>query len=702
MRKVISKSPTSGPAGTPRADLHIVLITLASLPGLVYALGGSASRVMLITMAAPVCALLVWQGVRLRRTATVTSDLALKERHFRSLVHASGDLIMIVAPNGSIRYVNPAAEAVYGRAPEEMAGSTLATYVHPDDLGRVVHEVRRFLASRQEDEPTTRMQFRARSGTGEWITLESTVTHYQDGLLLNSRDVTAQELLAAQWKYDAEHDSLTGLPNRSRFTEDIAKAAGAFNRTNPHTVLLFIAFDDFSAVNKKIGRSVDDVLLVQIANRLRDFAQHGDRVAYLGSNEFAVLAQISGDHQERERYLFRLASRASTALSQPYAIDGKSVQIAAHAGVSLLAPNLDPSDLLRNAAMAARRAPTAGMERTELHAPQKAASTTSRDAVADRLSAALGEAENILFHQPVVSLDTGQVTAVSALPRWRSPQGIVFTPAEFLNIDGDRRRAIELEQWMLKEAIRQGAERSRSGVNVPVSIPIKMRRLLDGSVIESLEKSLRQYDLPPDSLIVELEHSNPQVAQGELSRKLADLRALGVRIFVNGHPSDIAATLASPNLPVDMIGLNHTLIRDITHSERQHKIASGLLRITNDLGLKSLADGVDQPSQIVALREMGCTHGRGAAFYKNLDEARLNQVLASGYLPVPPVSSGSATSRGRGRGSAYDDAAAAAKAATDFERALARIFVHLGPPPEPMRLMYTPVGSGDGGAGNEQ
>src|SRR5205823_6460059 len=133
----------------------------------------------------------------------LTQELAQKENHFRSLVQGSSDVIMIAAPSGVLRYVSPAAKGVYGRDAEEMVGTELASHIHPEDLGRVLHEVRRFLAAPPREEPATRIECRIRSGDGGWLNVESSVNRYQGGLIFNSRDVTERVRLQAQLQHNA-------------------------------------------------------------------------------------------------------------------------------------------------------------------------------------------------------------------------------------------------------------------------------------------------------------------------------------------------------------------------------------------------------------------------------------------------------------------------------------------------------------------
>ncbi|MFG2389612.1 putative bifunctional diguanylate cyclase/phosphodiesterase [Streptomyces lavendulae] len=625
--------------------------------------GRKVDRMVVFTGCTVVLALVIRQGIMLLDNIALTQELAQKENHFRSLVQGSSDVIMIAAPTGTLRYVSPAAAGVYGREAEELIGSELASLIHPDDLGRVVHEVRRFLAAPPAEEPTTRIECRFESGSGEWLNVESTVNRHQGGLILNSRDVTERVRLQAQLQHSAEHDPLTDLPNRALFTRRVRQALTGRRAGDHSTAVLFIDLDGFKAVNDTIGHQAGDELLVEAARRLQDAVRAGDTAARLGGDEFAalILGDGSRDRSAREYQVHEIAERLRSTLSQPYRIAGSEVRVAASIGVAFADPGITPSDLMRNADLAMYRAKAGGKDRVELYAPQMQAEVVRKAELAGRLRTALHEGEFALLHQPVVSLATGEVTAVAAQARWRSAQGILFTPAEFLRVaeqgetgsaGQDAARTAELGRWLLEEAVERAAERHRAGHDVPVAVRMTAQRLLDRSLPRgSVEALLARHGLPSGALVLELAASDPRVPFDELERRLTALHRLGVRIALDGFGSGYAAISALRRLPVDLLKLDRGLVEGVVESARLHKITAGLLRIANDLGMQSVADGLDLPEQVLALRAMGCTHGQGAAFSGPLDEYRLRRALVRGTFPVPGSTAQPALAGGSSGGS---------------------------------------------------
>ncbi|RKE21297.1 bifunctional diguanylate cyclase/phosphodiesterase [Streptomyces sp. TLI_171] len=634
------------------------------------ALGGrSIDRVMLAAASTVGLALIVRQGVMLLDNLSLAQELATKEAHFRSLVQGSSDVIMIAGPSGALSYVSPAALRVYNRDPEDLVGGNLLNLVHPEDVDRVLAEVRRILARTKgarfsNGEPSARVECRIRSGEGEWLHVESTVNPYRDGLILNSRDITERVRLQAQLQHNAFHDPLTDLPNRALFAHRVRAALSAQGPVGTAVAVLFLDLDGFKAVNDTAGHQVGDELLVQAARRLQAAVRSEDTVARFGGDEFAVLVRGRLGHpQVRD-----LAERIRGALSEPYWIGGAELGVAASIGIAfgpdtpLPVPEPAPAEhgaeparpadgpagsaadeLLRNADLAMYQAKSRGKGRVVLYTSAMRAELDRRSELEERLRAAVREGSFTLLHQPVVDLAGGRLTGVEAQARWRSAQGMLLTPAEFLRTAESGDAATRFARWLLTEAVAAAARRRADGPAappVPVTVRLAAERLCAPGMYETLAGALRDSGLPPELLVLEVARTGPDALADELGRRLAAFRRLGVSTALAGFGAGGGSLGVLARMPFDALKLDRSLVQDLADSTLTRALAGHALRLGRDLGLVTGADGVDHPRQVAALQELGCRRGQGLAFDRPLDELRLRRALLRRGYPVPRPAQG--------------------------------------------------------------
>nr|WP_230210722.1 EAL domain-containing protein [Streptomyces kaniharaensis] len=666
-RRPLREHPSAG--GLPRRRVATTFSALTPYAaaavctaGILYnALGGRPlDRVVAAAACTVGLALILRQGVMLLDNLSLAQELAHKEAHFRSLVQGSSDVIMIAGASGVLSYVSPAALGVYGRDPEELVGGNLLDLVHPEDVDRVLAEVRRYLArvrltahrSPGTAEPSARVECRISSGGGEWLHVESTVSRHRDGLILNSRDVTERVMLQAQLQHNAFHDPLTDLPNRALFAQRLRTALGARGQQGDRgsqgvgIAVLFLDLDGFKAVNDTAGHQVGDELLVQAARRLQGAVRCGDTVARFGGDEFAALVcGPLGRLQVQE-----LAERLRIAVSEPYWIGGAELGVAASIGIAFgtseRGPAADPraaaDELMRNADLAMYRAKSEGKGRVVLYSPAMRADLERRTELEERLRVAVREGGFTLLHQPVVDLVSGAVTSVEAQARWRSAKGLLLTPAEFLRSAEYGDAATRFSRWLIHEAVTAAAARRglpaaacSAPVPVPVAVRLSAERLCAPGLYETVAAALRDSRLPAGELVIEVARMGPESLADELGRRLAALRRLGVSTVLAGYGAGSGSLGALARLPFDGLKLDRALVQDLGESVLSRTLAGHALRLGRDLGLITGAEGVDLPRQIVALQELGCRQGQGSAFAPPLDETRLRRALVRRGYPLP-------------------------------------------------------------------
>ena len=665
------KHPTVGSPGTLTPYVSAAVCSLGTLINLFD--GRQVDRVVLVLGCTVAIALVVRQGILLVDNISLTQELASKENHFRSLVQGSSDVIMIVDTYGVLEYVSPAAKGVYGRFAEDLVGSHIATLIHPDDVEHVLSQLSRFRTAAPVDEPATRIECRIRSSAGSWLNVESTVNGYRDGLILNSRDVTERVRLQTELKHNAAHDSLTALPNRMMFADEVGQALAA----GREVAVLYIDLDGFKAVNDSIGHLAGDELLIDAARRLRRAVRSQDMVARLGGDEFAALVRAGspegnpgrpgGTPGKGRESIKEIAERVQTTLSEAYQVQNTPARVTASIGVAFAEPGISPDELVRNADLAMYRAKRAGKGRVEMYEPQLREVADRHTELVSRLRAAVANRALELAYQPVVDLGTGRVAMFQAQPDWQSDstQSLRCSPEEFWTLAEDANRSAELSRLLLEEAVAQVAVEHAAGQRAAVAVKFSAGQLLkSGPAPEHIEALLTRHQLPASSVVLEVTDDR-DVAMRDLAARLTSLRQLGVRIILGGFGAGHARLAALYQLPADVVRLDRSLVDGLvasspagpaaavangtaqngtaqrcsgstgTDAARLHKLVIGMLRLASDLGLATVADGVDLPAQVSVLRALGCDYAQGAAVAGRSGARRLSQLRLDGCCPLP-------------------------------------------------------------------
>ncbi|HEX8002147.1 MAG TPA: EAL domain-containing protein [Mycobacteriales bacterium] len=573
----------------------------------------------------------VADNARLTRSlAKAMREAQEREEHFRSLVQESTDVLTICERDGTIRFISPALHQVFGYDFGDLVGTKLAALVHPEDAARVKTEVAETIATGG----SRLIECRYRHADGRWMHVEAVLTNHLGhpsigGLVFNTRDVSERKALERQLTHQAFHDPLTGLANRALFRDRVAHALQLRARTHSTLAVLFLDLDGFKAINDSLGHSVGDALLRSVSGRLRSVVREADTVARLGGDEFAVLLEeLEGLHVAQQ-----VATRFIEELHTSFALDGHEVFVGASIGLALAGADDDADEVLRNADLAMYRAKANGKNRCEIFEPDMHAAAIERMAVENDLRHAVVRNELRLHYQPIVDLRDGSLIGVEALLRWEHPTRGLVPPLDFISVAEESGLIVPVGRWVLTEACRQVARWQReSGTPLRLSVNISARQLQAPRLAEHVAKTLRATGLRPADLVLEITESMLVDDADRTIAKLHLLRELGVRLAVDDFGTGYSSLNYLRRLPVNILKIDRSFVKGIGTEAELTSLTGAIVGIGRDLGLDTVAEGIEEPEQLAALRAMGCAYGQGYLFARPLPPAELAGVIARGTV----------------------------------------------------------------------
>ena len=442
------------------------------------------------------------------------------------------------------------------------------------------------------------------------------------GWVATYEDVTERRRAEAQVVFVARHDPLTGLPNRTLFSERLEQALAGVGCAGGSFAVLLLDLDRFKAVNDTLGHLVGDELLRAVADRLQTCVRKSDTVARLGGDEFVVVQAGLEEGGDAEL----LARRIIDALSQPYEFDGYRIVIGTSIGISLA-----PADggtcgkLLRNADMALYRAKADGRGTWRFFEPEMDLRLQARRALELDLREALTNSEFDLFYQPLFDLRADRIGGFEALLRWQHPERGMIPPAEFIPLAEEIGLIVPLGDWVLKRAC---AEASGWPAHVELAVNVSPAQFRSGDLIRSVTEALATSGLPARRLELEITESVLLADSAATLATLYALRGLGVRISMDDFGTGYSSLSYLRSFPFDKIKIDQSFVRDLATAEGAEAIVRAIIGLGRSLGMRTTAEGVETQDQITWLRAEGCSEAQGFFFSSPKPACEISELLA--------------------------------------------------------------------------
>ncbi len=581
----------------------------------------------------------------------VTEQKAARERmrKLSSALEQTADIVMITDRTGTIEYVNPEFERRTGYTSAEAIGNT-GRLLKSGRQGPAFYETlwQTILSGR----PFTEV-FINRRKDGTRYFEEKTISPLKDEqgqithFISTGKDVSERVQVQEQLQHMAQHDALTGLPNRLLLLDRLRQALARARWRRRLVALLFVDIDRFKTINDSLGHEIGDQLLQRIAGRLGHSVRDGDTVARFGGDEFVILLDDVADEDD----VRGVAHKVLEAIVPPFEVEGRQLYMTASIGVSLY-PNdgEDSSSLLKNADIAMYRAKDSGKNTYRFFSADMSIRAFERLAMESSLRRALERGEFELHYQPQLDAVTGRLVGVEALLRWQHPDLGLVPPADFIAVLEDTGLILPTGAWVLQHACAQlAAWRVAGWPHLRVAVNLSPRQFEDKALLATLRATLAPYG--PTAGLLEIEITEGVLAQHTeaVRETLAAMRALGVRIAIDDFGTGYSSLSYLRRFPVDTLKIDRSFIQDIPQDPDDCAIATAVTALAASLKLEMVAEGVETEAQRDFLLERGCRQMQGFLFSRALPAAELSQWMEKRRLPGAP-GAGEAVVEGERRG----------------------------------------------------
>lgn len=562
--------------------------------------------------------------------------LRLSQERFELVTRATSDAIWDWNLETNELWWNEGFQKLFGYPPEEV-GNDIASWearLHPDDAERVIRDINEHIAS-GKTHWADEYRFRRRDGTFAFVIDRGYVVYDSDGkpkrMLGSMMDVTDRKNLEQQLTHQALHDPLTKLANRALFRNRVEHAIAKLPRINSSLAVLFLDLDNFKSINDSMGHAAGDKLLVAAAERIQDCLRNTDTAARLGGDEFAVL--IESVHRNDEAVV--IAERILDVFRQPFLIDGKEVYVRTSIGIATSSDEAITGEiLLRNADVAMYRAKTQGKGNYVIFEPHMHDALMQRIELEADLRRAIDEREFVIHYQPILNLETGKLLGMEALVRWQHPKFGLLPPMTFIPLAEETNLIVPLGEWILTEACNQMEQWRREfsfDDDVSVTVNISIRQFQQRELTEIVKSALEKTGLPPRQLILEITESFMMQDTECTIRKLTELKELGIRLAIDDFGTGYSSLSYLQRFPVDILKIDKSFIEKISNNGEGNAVARAIIMMGDSLKLKTIAEGIEHPDQIDALKKLGCEAGQGFHFAHPLTDRAMQELLEKTY-----------------------------------------------------------------------
>lgn len=527
-------------------------------------------------------------------------------------------------------FLNPAASQVYGRSVSELLNNPQLRLeaIHPSDRTEVEQSLKNTQPNQSID-----LEYRILQPNGEirWVWERSRVIcdaegiYRQDGILC---DITERKQIEEKLSYEAQHDALTGLPNRAAFIRRVKQAIAASKEDENYIfVVLFIDLDRFKIINDSLGHSIGDELLITVAKILTESVREQDFVARLGGDEFTILL----DNVECLGDAHIIAGRIQEKLITPFDLDEHTVFTSASIGIVVGDSRYqDSAEILRNADIAMYSAKSNGKARHEFFNDEMYARTAELLKIENDLRKAVINHELLLHYQPIISFDSGKLYGFEALVRWKHPKKGLIYPDKFIGIAEETGLIVPIGEWVLKEACRQlhlWQIKYAQAANLKISVNLASQQVNEPGFLDKLDTIINTIKLPKNSLQLEITESTLMEGKQETINLLKAIRTRGIKLSIDDFGTGYSSLRYLNRFPINNLKIDRSFVRGMLDEKENFEIIKTIIALARTLKMDVIAEGVETLRQHKVLKVLNCKLGQGYLFSKPLDSESIELLL---------------------------------------------------------------------------
>jgi diguanylate cyclase (GGDEF)-like protein/PAS domain S-box-containing protein len=546
-----------------------------------------------------------------------------------------GDAVICTDISGNISYLNLVAEKITGCSRQKVTGQPMVEVVRIMDA-----TTRQTIANPMEKAVDQDRTVHLPSNSilvrrdGVEIPIEDSVSPIHDrdgkatGAVIVFRDVSAARAMALLMVHSAQHDFLTGLPNRMLLNDRVSQAIVLAHRHMKKVAVLFLDLDGFKHINDSLGHPIGDKLLQSIAKRLVDCGRSSDTVSRQGGDEFVVL--LSEVEQSDDAAI--TARRMLQAVAEPHSIGQHDLHVTASIGLSIYPDDgLDAETLIKNADTAMYQAKENGHQSFQFFKPAMNVRAVERQSIEESLRRALERQEFALQYQPIINLGTGEITGAEALIRWTHPTRGPVSPAQFIPIAEDCGLILPIGNWVLREACKQAQAWTHAGLTLAtMAVNISAMEFRDERFLDGVFAALKDTGLDPRSLELELTESVLMKRAESTESILKTLRARGVQVAVDDFGTGYSSLSYLRKFPIDALKIDQSFVRQITTAPDETTIVTAVISMGRSLKLRVVAEGVETQEELAFLQAHQCDEAQGYFFSRPLPPEQFAKLLATG------------------------------------------------------------------------